>query len=184
MRRRHVGLWLALASLAADAGQPGADAVSVPPAFESRPSPSGRFELELKLAGGGPHAAQCDASLFEVSARQRKRLWSRRLEHRPRPRFAVVSDGGEVVLFDEWLAVRSALAVVLIDRSGSTRAQHDLESVRSALALPLGALAPVARHGPWMQAPPAIGPGGDTVEVKAGGRVLAVRLSDGALSSR
>lgn len=182
MQRRHVGLWLVMASLPARAAGPGADAVSAPPAFERLLSPSGRFALELKLAGGGPHAAQCDASLFEIAAQQRKRLWSRRLEHRPRPRFAVVSDGGEVVLFDEWLAVRSALAVMLIDRSGTTRAQHDLDSVRSALGLPLSALAPLARHGPWMQAPPALG--GDTVDVKAGGRLLSVRLSDGALSAR
>lgn len=180
-----LGLALAVSGVPGRAGEPAADTIAAPPASETRSSPSGRYALEIKLQGtGGPHAARSVATLFEVAASHRKTLWSRALEHRPRPRFMLVSDGGDVVLFDEWLAVRSALAVVLIDRTGATRAQFDLESVRAALGVPVGALAPLARHGPWMQAPPALGTAGDTVEVKAAGRVLSVRLSDGALSAR
>lgn len=180
LQRRRVGLWLALTGLPARA----ADPVAAPPALETRSSPSGRYLIELRLAGGGPHAAQCDATLFEISGSNRLQLWARRLEHRPRPRFALVGNGGEVVLFDEWLAVPSAMAVVLIDRQGTTRARFDLEAVRAALGVPLGALAPVARHGPWMQSEPVLGPGGDAAEVRAAGRLLSVRLRDGALSSR
>lgn len=184
MKRRRVGAWLALAGLPARAAGPAADTVSAPPLLETQASPSGRYLLELRLAGGGPHVAQCDATLFELSAQQRQRLWTRRLEHRPRPRFALVGHGGEVVLFDEWLAVRSALAVMLIDRQGATRARFDLEAVRATLGVPIGALAPLARHGPWIQSPPVLNEAGDTAEVQAAGRVLTVRLGDGTMSSR
>lgn len=171
---------------AASGGGGAADDVAVPPpGLEARRSPSGNHELEVRLhAGATAHAARSTATLFALGTAGRTVLWTRELPHRPRPRFFVVGDGGEVVLLDEWLNVRSALAVMLIARTNRTVAQHDLETVRAALGMPIGQLAPQARHGVWIQAPPQLGARGDTVEVPAAGRVLLVRLSDGALSVR
>lgn len=162
-----------------------ADQIVLPPMFETRSSASGQYVVELKLrADGNPHAARTTASLWELSGASRKLLWTRDLSHRPRPRFALVGNDGRVVLLDEWLGLRSELAVMLIDTNNRTLATHDLETVRAALDVPIAALAPKARHGAWMQAPPTLGASGETVEVAAADRVLVISLRDGALSRR
>lgn len=160
--------------------------VLVPPlAFEQRQSPSGAYVLEIRLRpSSNVHAARAVATLFARQAAQTLVLWTRELPHRPRPRFFLVGDAGQVVLLDEWLNVRSDLAVTVIDRENRTLAQFDLEAVRATLAVPLAALAPAARHGVWMQAPPLINTQGDAVEVAAANRVLLIKLSDGSLSVR
>ncbi|KQW45357.1 hypothetical protein ASD88_10540 [Pelomonas sp. Root662] len=161
------------------------DRITLPPEYEARSSPSARCVLELKLRpAANPHVARTTATLLEVSAASRKVVWTRDLPHRPRPRFAFVSDKCQVVLLDEWLNVRSALAVTVIDKNNRTLAVHDLEAVRMALDLPIGSLAAKARHGVWIQAPPVLGVQGDAVEVATGGRTLVIQLRDGALSSR
>ena len=167
------------------AGGPAADVVVLPPEFEERSSPSGAYVLEVRLrAHANVHAPRATATLFKINSSQRQALWTRELPHRPRPRFFTVGDGGQVVLLDEWLNVRSDLAVMVIDRKNSTLAQFGLEAVRAALQVPIAALAPRARHGLWIQAPPVINARGDAAEVAAADRVLSIRLSDGALSVR
>jgi len=161
------------------------DVIVPPPAFEAHNSASGRYVLELALrSGANAHAARATATLLEMGTSSRKPIWTRELAHRPRPRFALVSDEGHVVLLDEWLNVRSDLAVMLIDKHNRTLAVHSLEAVRAALAVPSASLAPQARHGLWMQAPPAINAQGAAAEVAAAGQVLVIRLRDGALSRR
>lgn len=161
------------------------DSVARPPVSESITSPGGRYVIEIRLPEtAGPHAAASTATLFRVAGSLRSPVWQQALPHRPRPRFALVADDGHVVLFDEWLNVRSERAVTVIGPTGQRIAQHDLEAVRAALAVPLAALAPLARHGPWMQAPPVWSAQGDACEVGAGGRTLVIRLRDGALSAR
>jgi hypothetical protein len=110
-------------------------------------------------------------------------VWKLALPHRPRPRFACVSDDGHVVLLDEWLNVRSELAVTVIGPDGRTLAQHNLEAVRAALGVPSAALAPLATYGVWMASKPLISATGKACEVKAGGRTLSIALSSGALSA-
>lgn len=161
------------------------DTINRPPEFEARSSPSARCVLELRLrADANPHAARSTATLLDMGAASPKLVWTRELPHRPRPRFAFVDDQCQVVLLDEWLNVRSALAVTVIDKNNRTVSVHDLEAVRAALDVPIGALAAQARHGVWIQAPPVPGAQGDAVEVAAGGRTLVIRMRDGALSSR
>jgi len=162
-----------------------ADPVAKAPEHERFASPSGRFRLEIRLRpGAGPHAASSTASLFDVSSSTSTPLWSRELAHRPRPRFAVVGDRGEVLLVDEWLNLRSELTLMLIDRANRVLAVHDLEAVRSTLGVPLRALPAHARHGTWLQAPPALSADGKSVELSAAHRVLVVQLQDGSLSRR
>jgi hypothetical protein len=183
------GLALAMALALALMGWPSRaqalDPITQPPDFEARSSPSGRYLLEVALRPhANPHAARATASLWETRAGARTRVWTRELAHRPRPRFFLVGDEGQVVLLDEWLNLRSPLAVVVIDKTQRTLAVHDLEAVRAALDVPIGALAPRARHGAWMQAPPTLSAGASAVEVAAAGRLLLIRLHDGALSRR
>lgn len=174
-----------LAQTSARAGSAAADFVALPPEIEDRSSPSGRYLLQIRLRSNAKvHAARSTATLYEIDSSARKALWSRELPHRPRPRFFVVADSGHAVLIDEWLNVRSAFAVMVLDRNGATLAQFDLEAVRAALDVPLASLAPRARHGIWIQAPPQISARGDAVEVAAADRVFSIRLSDGALSVR
>ena len=157
----------------------------MPPAFEQRSSPSGAYALEVRLRPQpNAFAPRASATLFEVGSSPRKALWTRELPHRPRPRFFVVGDGGHVVLLDEWLNVRSDLAVMVIDRENRTVAQFDLEAVRAALGVPIAALSQRARHGPWIQETPQLSARGDAVEVTSADRVLSIRLSDGAMSLR
>jgi hypothetical protein len=164
---------------------PAADVVLMPPDFEQRSSPSGAYALEVRLRPqANAFAPRASATLFELGPSPRKVLWTRELPHRPRPRFFLVGDGGQVVLLDEWLNVRSDLAVMVIDRENRTLGQFNLEAVRAALDVPIAALAPRARHGPWIQATPQISARGDAVEVAAADRVLSIRLSDGTLSVR
>ena len=176
-------VWLALA-LSPDRVL-ATDQIVRPPEFEARASASGKYVLELQLrANPNPHAARATASLWELNTTARKLLWTRELAHRPRPRFALVGNEGQVMLLDEWLNLRSELAVMLIDEDNRTLAVHDLEAVRSALGVPIAALASKARHGAWMQALPALGAQGETVEVAAADRVLVINLRDGVLSRR
>ena len=176
---------LTLAQSSAWASGPTADRVVLPPEREERSSPSGRYLLELRLrANANAHAARATATLFELDASGRHALWTRDLPHRPRPRFFAVGDAGQAVLIDEWLNLRSELAVMVIDRKNVTLAQFDLEAVRAVLDVPIASLAPRARHGLWIQAPPQFNARGDAVEVAAADRVLSIRLSDGALSVR
>ncbi|MBR0567290.1 hypothetical protein J5J83_14300 [Azoarcus sp. L1K30] len=178
-------LVLALTLLQACTGVEAADVIVRPPESETRASPSGTFVLELALQPqGSPHAPRATATLLRIDASARKVLWTRTLPHRPRPRFVLVGDGGQVVLLDEWLNVRSDLAVMVIDRHNEILAQLDLEAVRAALGVPIADLAPHARYGLWIQTPPTINQQGDAVEVAAADRVLSIRFSDGALSVR
>lgn len=73
---------------------------------------------------------------------------------------------------------------MVIDRHNTVLARHDLETVRATLGVTAAALARSARFGVWIQAPPAIGSGGDSVEVAVAGRTLTVRLADGTLTAR
>lgn len=183
------GLALAMALALALMGWPGRtqalDTITQPPDFEARSSPSGHYLLEVALRPhANPHAARATASLWETRAGARTLVWARELAHRPRPRFFLVGDEGQVVLLDEWLNLRSALAVTVMDKNQRTLAVHDLEAVRAALDVPIGALAPNARHGVWMQAAPTLSPRADFVEVAAAGRLLLIGLRDGRLSRR
>lgn len=163
----------------------GTDAVSPPPALETVLAPGGGYAVEIRWSPqAGPHAAGSTARLLQVVGGQRRLVWQQALPHRPRPRFVCVSDAGQLVLFDDWLNVRSERAVVVLAPDGRTVAQHDLEAVRVALGVPAAALAPLARHGVWMQSVPQLTARGDACEVQAGGRTLRVQLPGGELAGR
>lgn len=176
----------ALTSMGPTAMQAGAvDVVEPAPQHERVHSPSGRFALQIELRPmPNAFAARSTATLFAVDKGRQRVLWRRELPHRPRPRFALVGDDGGVVLLDEWLRVRSELAVMVIDAGNRVLAQYDLEAVRAALDVPIALLARRARHGVWMQGVPAITPDGRAVQVHAADRLLVIRLADGALQAR
>lgn len=149
-------------------------------------APGGGYAVEIRWsAQAGPHAAGSTASLLQIGGGGLRRVvWQQALPHRPRPRFVRVSDAGQLVLFDDWLNVRSERAVVVLAPDGRAVAQHDLEAVRAALGVPAAALAPLARHGVWMQSLPRLTAQGDACEVQAGGRTLVVKLPGGELAAR
>ena len=62
-------------------------------------------------------------------------LWKQPLPHNYRPRFALVSDEGTVVLFDQWINVAGPHAVMVLDRTGKTLASHSFDEVAAALGV-------------------------------------------------
>jgi hypothetical protein len=181
-----VSAWICIVLSATQASaQAAADVMLQPPNREECRAPSGVYSLVIELQPHrNVHAARSTATLFRSASPRDHVLWARDLPHRPRPRFCTVSDNGYVVLLDEWLNIRSELAVMVIDPQNRMLAQFNLEAVRGALGVPIGALAPLARHGVWIQAPPVISAQGDAVEIAAANRLLSIRLRDGAMSSR
>lgn len=180
-----LGLALTLTNGSALAVQPVADVMVMPPEREEIASPSGGYVLEMRLReSANVHAPRTTATLFRVVASTRSVVWTRELPHRPRPRLFAVGDQGQVVLLDEWLNVRSDLAVMVIDATNTVQAQYDLEAVRAVLGVPANSLAPLARYGVWIQALPVLNAQGDALEVAAANRTLVIDLNDGALSAR
>ena len=156
------------------------DFVPGPPLVEVIASPSGNFRLEF-------HASQ-DAALlratgvlFAVEGEESRKLWQRLLPQEIRPRFALVSDQGTVLLFDEWINKISPMAIVLLDRTGEIVAQRSFDDIALALGVKRSALPPKAKHGAWMSSKPRTTFDGSQVSVEAGGKTLVISWSDGAL---
>jgi len=182
-QRLHRCLAAALIGLATTAmGAIAVDEVPSPPASEEIASPSGSYVLELSAPfdwqTGSPEGA-----LYALTGDSRHLLWQRALPHQWRARFALVSDGGRVLLLDDWWNIPSARAVMVLGRDGAVVAVRGFEEVRAALGVPTPALVEQARHGPWIAGPPRIAAGSEAVRVPAAGKLLVVDLADGSLSS-
>ncbi|MEM9088198.1 MAG: hypothetical protein AAGC93_05580 [Cyanobacteria bacterium P01_F01_bin.53] len=111
-------------------------------------------------------------------------LWQKDLPHQYGPRFALVSDQGQVLLLDEFINVASPHALTLIDTEGEVVAQHSFEDIKKALDVTPSALTQQATSGWWISAPPTVTAKGDLALVKAGGTTLEIDLTTGQLSRR
>jgi hypothetical protein len=158
------------------------DQVPLPPGEEIFVSPSDRFRLHL-LAAPDWTKDRPQAALAAVAAGREEVLWRRELPQELRPRLALVSDEGRVLLLDEWWNTRSGYAVMLLAPDGSEVARHGFEQVVAALGVTVAELDAEARLGRWISAPPRIAGEGRAARVAAGGKALLVDLESGALSA-
>jgi hypothetical protein len=111
-------------------------------------------------------------------------LWRRHLPHEYRPRTALVANDGTVLLFDQWINVAGPYALTVIDATGRTVASYSFDQIASALGVPRANLAATSgMFGPWRAGEPKLDASGTLAHVSAGGKILMVRLSDGALSA-
>ena len=87
-----------------------------------------------------------------------------------------------MLLFDEWIDVASPLALVLLDSRGQIVKQTSFQELARLLNVPGDQIVSVASFGPWMQGVPAVDTGIGAAKVKAAGKTLVIRLSDGRIS--
>ena len=156
------------------------DARSLPYAQRVFVSPSAAFELVLSAPSQGQSA---QAELFAVAADGRRPLWRQALPHEQGPRTAVVADGGEVVLLDEWINVPSRHALLLLDPQGRRRAHYNFDELVGILQLPRKTVAQHAVQGAWLAGEPRWSTDGRQLLLPAGGRTLSLQLADGRLTA-
>ena len=108
--------------------------------------------------------------------------WRIDLPHAYRPRYALATPQGGAVLLDEWINIRSALAILVIGADGRQVAVTPLDTVLQLLAMPVDQVVRGATSGWWLQSPPRLSADGLHAEVRTAGKLLRIRLADGQLS--
>lgn len=160
---------------------PEADWIDDPPQTRAISSPDGLYELHLELtAANEPMARKVVASLRRPG--DESPVWQQELPHELGPRFALVNDDGQVVLFDEWINILSPLAIMVVGEDGQELARYGVDAIVELLAVERRDLVSQAQHGPWRGSIPALSPTGDAAHVMAAGRELSINLGSARLS--
>ena len=159
------------------------DREALPPVQREIQSPGGDFALDLCTPDQW-NSRKATATLFAIEDGKRRLLWSRPLPHDLGPRFALVGEGGRVLLLDVWINVASRRAVMVLDEGGSVVASHSHEEILALLGLSSTEALGSARHGMWMAGAPALLNSGSLAEVEVAGAMLVVSLADGAMVAR
>jgi hypothetical protein len=185
-QRLAAATWLLLAGLvpAARAVKPAvqSDSIPNPPPREEFGAPGGAWRLVIESVDGpGWKARRSRADMQHLDAGAWRTRWQLALPHAYRPRFALALPTGGAVLFDEWIHIRSRLAVVVLDAQGRQLAATPLDTVLQLLGLPAKEVVAAARHGWWMQSAPRLSADGQWAEVQTAGQLLRVRVLDGSL---
>lgn len=165
--------------------KPGAtpDRIELPPLREEFMGADGRHRLVISTVDGSTWASHRGSA--EMLLRQGdiwRTRWRMALAHAYRPRFALVTPQGGAVLLDEWINIRSALAITVLAPDGRTVAVTHVDAVIQLLGVPGREVVQAARYGIWLQSPPRLSADGLHAEVQTAGRLLRIRLSDGRLS--
>jgi hypothetical protein len=159
------------------------DRITLPTARREFRSPSGKYRFVVQtpdewksLRGSG--------QLFALQGTTAVPLWQRELPHQFGPRYVLVSEAGQVLLFDEWINVKSGAALMLLGADGRVVTQYGFDAIVDRLGVPADELMSKARGGWWISAPPSLdGPGAAvTASVSAGDKVLRIHLPDGRLT--
>jgi hypothetical protein len=157
------------------------DRVPHPPVRREQRSPTGAFVLVISTLDEWK-SPQATGELFSVTGSTRRSIWRRQLPQQLGPRFEVVSDGGDVLLLDEWVVVMSRYAVMLLSPSGLVR-QWSFDDVRNAMGVDLARIVTNDRIGLWIARPARVEPGAAQVAVPTvAGKSLLVSFADGRLS--
>lgn len=157
------------------------DRIAFPPPSRKFPSRSGRLVLSISAVDGWK-SPRASATLAVDESGVAHVLWSQALPQQYGPKSVLVADSGVVVLFDEWIHVRTPLAIVVLDRQGHAVARHSTEDVRARLDVPPDRMARAASSGLWMAGEPAWAGDDRSVQVCAAGKSLRISLVDGSLS--
>lgn len=158
-----------------------ADSIRLPPVQSEFFSPARNYAFVL-FTPDKWKSRQAVGKLFQVTANSRKLLWTRLLPHEYRPRYVLVGNRGQVLLFDEWINVRSNYAVMELNHENRLVAEYDFDAVQRILGVPVKRVVEMARHGWWISAPPTLDASGEKARVEAAGKVLTIHLCNGHLS--
>lgn len=159
------------------------DRAALPSERREFASPDKRFVLVIETKDHWK-TAQPEASLIRLDDSGKASLrWARKLPHHHGPRTAVVANDGHVLLADEWINVTSRWSLMLLDAGNQVVMSCDWDTVTKALGVSVAEVSAQARYGTWMSASPSLATDGKSVRIPAGGRVLAVGLPDGKLTS-
>lgn len=157
------------------------DFVPFPAASRQAVSPDGRFVFNVQTLDAW-QSRQARGQLVENTPRGPRVVWEQVLPHEYGPRYFVVGDQGQVVLFDESINVKSRYAVMLVDHKTGLSVVHDFDAVARTLGLPAASIVERAKSGWWLAGVPSIDSAGRHARVPAGGRCLRVDLATGRLS--
>jgi hypothetical protein len=159
------------------------DSIPHPPDREEFVSADGRNRLIVSSADGpGWKQRRSVAEMQHREGTVWRQKWRLDLPHEYRPRFALATPQGGAVFLDEWINVKSRLAIMVIDSEGHNVSVKDLDMVVNVLGVAIREVVAQAKFGWWLQSPPTLSRNGQYVEVKTAGAVLRICLSDGDLS--
>jgi hypothetical protein len=153
-----------------------------PPASREYCSASHEYCLVVRTDDGwkSKHAT---AELRRVARGTATVLWQKQLPQELGPRIVLVSDKGEVVCFDESIDVLSRMALMLFRATGAVIRQAGFSDIQATLGVPANTIVRSAKFGPWMMERPVLEESAGRAKVRAGGKTLLIRLSDGQLSA-
>jgi len=154
------------------------DFVPFPPARRQAVSPNGRYTL-LVVSRDEWRSKRATAQLLEAG----QIVWERELPQEYGPRYFLVGNDGQAVLFDEWNNVKSRHAIVLIDSKRKLERAYPFDAVAAILEMPEHAIVERAKGGWWLEGPPRFDPTGQMVLAATGGRCLVVDLKTADLSA-
>lgn len=163
-----------------DSDFPTTDAIARPPDRQVVASPRQDYILILQTPDEWA-SKRVEATLYEATDDRCQPRWSQALPHEYGPRYALVSDQGQVTLLDEWINVASDYAVMVLGVDGEEIARYDFEAMRQAVDMPVDVVVERAQTGWWISAEPRLSPDGEQVRVAIGGKTLRIDLSTGQL---
>ncbi|MFB2893355.1 hypothetical protein ACE1CI_10620 [Aerosakkonemataceae cyanobacterium BLCC-F50] len=159
------------------------DSIALPPAQEAFYSTDRNYVFVLSTPDNWK-SKQAEGQLFQVNANRRKLLWTRRLPHEYRPRYVLVGNRGQVLLFDEWINVKSRYAVMELNRENRLVFEYDFDAIQKVLGVPEARIVEMARYGWWIGSRPTLDTSGETARVEVAGKILTINLNSGHLSKQ
>jgi hypothetical protein len=109
-----------------------ADAMSLPPLRREFMS-QGKNYVFVVASSDRWYSGQAQGKLFQVTKTGRKLLWTRKLSHLYGPRYALVTDHGQVLLVDEWIHQPSQHTIQLFDRHNSLVVEHSFHQLLKSM---------------------------------------------------
>ncbi|HKA41010.1 MAG TPA: hypothetical protein VKF40_03380 [Burkholderiales bacterium] len=154
------------------------DFVPFPPARRQAVSPNGRYTL-LVVSRDEWRSKRATAQLLEAG----RIIWERELPQEHGPRYFLVGNDGQAVLFDEWANVKSRHAIMLIDSRRKLERVYPFDAVAAILETPVRAIVERAKGGWWLEGPPSLDATHQVVLAATAGRCLVLDLRTGDISA-
>lgn len=164
---------------AADAQAP--DFAPFPPALRQATSPNGRYLFEVRSTDGW-RTRHATGRLLENTTTGPRLAWQGILPQEYGPRYFLIGNRGQAILFDESINVKSRYAISLITPSAGIGVRHDFDAVRRTLGLSASTITRRATSGWWLQGPPSLDATATVALAPAGDQCLAIELDSGRLS--
>lgn len=158
------------------------DFVQFPPTIIQTVSP-GRHYVFVVQSSDAWRSKHATGRLLKVTPAGQEIVWEKVLAQEYGPRYSLVGDQGQIVLFDESINVKSRYAVVLINYQKNLEVTHDFDAIAQALGLPVATIVGRAKSGWWLEGTPSLDTTtGSSAMVAAAGKCLVIDLNTGRLS--